>query len=141
MSDAGRPKIDISALWEGWHIDILELYKVGASDVEIKALIAEKTDGEVRCSNDLWDRWLEEEPEFSETINYGRMLSHSWWEQNGRENLKESKFNPTLWYMNMKNRFGWADKSEHRVKGDLNIKVKTIILPQEKMVELLIYIG
>ena len=112
MSNAGRPKIEISSLWECWHVEILDLYKIGASDVEIKALICEKTEGEIRCSNDLWDRWMKDEVEFSETVKQGKLLSESWWQRKGRENIEETKFNSTLWYMNMKNRFGWKDKQE-----------------------------
>lgn len=108
----GRPKIGLDILWDGWQEEIIALYSIGASDVEIRALICNKTEKEIKASYNLWDRWIEEEEEFCETIKKGRMISHAWWEQNGRENLKESKFNPTLWYMNMKNRFGWRDKQE-----------------------------
>lgn len=111
-NEGGRPKIGLEILWDNWQIDILEMYKVGSSDVEIRALIAEKTDDGIKASYNLWDRWLEEEIEFCEIIKKGRLLSEAWWQNQGRTNLKESKFNPTLWYMNMKNRFGWRDKQE-----------------------------
>ncbi|MCK4786854.1 MAG: hypothetical protein KAV87_24050 [Desulfobacteraceae bacterium] len=111
-NEGGAPKIGLDVLWDGWQEEIISMYSSGASDVEIRALILIKNEGNVKASYNLWERWLEEEEEFCETIKKGRMLSHAWWEQNGRENLKESKFNPTLWYMNMKNRFGWKDKQE-----------------------------
>lgn len=108
MAKVGRPlsKLDLP---DGWQDEILGLYSEGASDVEIKALISQwrKT-----YSNDLWDRWMNDEEEFSETIKVGKLISHAWWERSGRENLKDRDFNFTGWYMNMKNRFGWADKQE-----------------------------
>lgn len=112
----GRPKEDLSSLPENWYDDVIELYSEGASDVEIKAQIW-KWRGSF--SNDLWDRWMLEEESFSETIKMGRQLSHAWWTAQGRENLKDKDFSFTGWYMNMKNRFGWADKKE--VKQDINL--------------------
>jgi len=105
----GRPKEGISSLPEGWYNDILEIYKNGGSDVEVKALIYEWRGS---FSNDLWERWVKEEPQFSETIKVGKILSESWWQKNGRTNLHNPKFNYTGWYMQMKNRFGWSDKQD-----------------------------
>jgi len=112
----GRPKEGISSLPEGWYNDILEIYKNGGSDVEVKALIYEWRGS---FSNDLWERWVKEEPQFSETIKVGKILSESWWQKNGRTNLHNPKFNYTGWYMQMKNRFGWSDKQDvnHRNNG------------------------
>lgn len=109
----GRPKIETDVLWDDWKQDILDLYKEGASDVEVRALIAEKCEGKTKASWDLFDRWIKEEDEFSETIKKGQLQSQAWWEKNGRTNLKDREFNHALWYMNMKNRFQWADRQEH----------------------------
>lgn len=57
-------------------------------------------------------RWMDEHEEFREAIKSGREFSQGWWEKQGRVALREKEFSPTLWYMNMKNRFGWKDKQE-----------------------------
>jgi hypothetical protein len=105
----GRPKVGIESLPEGWHQEVLDLYEEGGSDVEVKAMIY-KWRGSY--SNDLWDRWMKEEQEFSETIKMGKSLSAAWWANQGRTNLTNKDFSFTGWYMNMKNRFGWKDKTE-----------------------------
>jgi hypothetical protein len=105
---AGRPKEPID-LPEGWQNKIIFMYGKGASDVEVKGWIYSVRGS---FSNDLWDRWIEEEPEFSETIKGGKIYSEAWWARQGRINLKNKEFSFTGWYMNMKNRFGWADKQE-----------------------------
>jgi len=109
MANVGRPAEDLKSLPDEWYNTILSLYKDGASDVEIKALIYGWRGS---YSNDLWDRWLKDEPEFSETIKTGRLLAESWWSKSGRTNLSNKEFSFTGWYMNMKNRYGWKDKSE-----------------------------
>ena len=106
---AGRPKSSINELPSDWKDKVIELYEIGASDSEIKELIYK---WRKHFSNDLWDRWLEEEKKFSETIKKGRQLSQAWWEKKGRQNLENLKFNYTGWYMNMKNRFKWKDRQD-----------------------------
>ncbi|MBP9786057.1 MAG: hypothetical protein KBC72_00495 [Acinetobacter sp.] len=58
--------------------------------------------------------WKRKYPEFSEAIKIGESLSKDWWEQRARDHLVEykdgPKLNTALWFINMKNRFGWRDK-------------------------------
>jgi hypothetical protein len=115
----GRPKKALD-LWKGWSKEIIDLYIDGASDVEIKALIWQKRGS---FSDDLWHRWLKEEEEFSVTIKSGRIFANSWWEKKGRSGVDSQEINSTMWYMNMKNRYGWRDKQEI----DANVKQKTTI--------------
>lgn len=114
----GRPKEDLSSLPEGWYNAVLDEYKEGASDEEVKAIIYGWRGS---FSNDLWDRWIKEEIQFSETIKTGKILSAAWWYANGRKNLWEKDFNYTGWYMQMKNRFGWKDKNETEITGNLAV--------------------
>ena len=123
----GRPKKGFSP-WDGWKGEILDLYAEGASDVEIKALIIKRTAGSL--SKDLWHRWLEEEEDFSVTIQEGRLLCQVWWERLGRQyvvtdGMSESRrIQPAIYQIHMRNRFGW-DK-EHAQKPDNNINLRII---------------
>lgn len=127
-NEGGRPKIGLDILWDGWYNDILDLYSEGASDVEIRELIYLKTKEKTKASFGLWDRWMEEEEEFFETIKQGRMLSEAWWAKTGRKNLNNKEFSYTGWYMNMKNRFGWKDKQEVDQKTEHSGGIKIEIL-------------
>lgn len=62
-------------------------------------------------------------PTFSEAVKFGRELSKKWWLEQGRKNLNNKGFNSALWYMNMKNRHGWSDRTE--VSG--NVQVETTV--------------
>lgn len=93
---------------------ILELMAEGASKIEVCAALDICYDTLLDWSNPRGPRFHKE---FSESLKKGSLLSQVWWEKQGRENLKETKFNYTGWFMNVKNRFRnspepWKDKNE-----------------------------
>ena len=124
MADTGRPKIQLSDFPKGWQKELIELGRVGASDVEMR--------GFLNCiCHETWTRLIKEEPEFSETIKIASNACQVWWEKNGRLNLHDKDFSATLWYMNMKNRFGWADKRE----VDVTSKGDSVTMPMHTFIE------
>ena len=135
MKKVGRPKSTFQDAKkdfpDNWYDIILNEYSEGASDVEIKALI---WSWRKSFSNDLWDRWILEEVEFSETIKIGKLLSEAWWKKSGRKNLNNKDFSYTGWYMNMKNRFNWADKKE--IKEEVKQEVTTLNIDNLSLDEL-----
>jgi hypothetical protein len=104
----GRPKSTID-LPDGWQQRIIDLYAEGAADVEVKALISQMRGS---FSNGLWDRWLAEEPEFSQTVMYGQLLAEAFLNRAGRQNLATQGFNARLYDIIMRNRYNWNSKVE-----------------------------
>ena len=73
---------------------------------------------------DTFYRWVKEIPKFTEAVKIGTQLSRMWWERQGRLSLRDKDFNHGLWYMNMKNRFGWTDRYEGNLTRDETLKVE-----------------
>lgn len=98
---------------------VVELMKKGASKFEVAA--------ELGVCMDTITEWQKPKNNkaFSAAIKKGEQLSRAWWEKNGRINLENKEFSSTLWYMNMKNRFGWADKQENTHSGPDGGPIKT----------------
>jgi Helix-turn-helix domain of resolvase len=69
--------------------------------------------------------WMEEYKELSDTVKDGVDFGEGFWMCEGRENLHNKDFNSTLWYMNMKNRFGWKDKTETENNHDVKVSEVT----------------
>ncbi len=111
---AGRPKKELSDLPKGWAERCLEKYKEGASDIEVRVNV-------LNISNDLWVRFMKDEPEFSETITHGRDLSKVWWMIKGRKGVDSKEVNAKMFELNMMNRFGWGKnvKTENETKIEL----------------------
>lgn len=101
---------------------VIELMRQGASMNEVAADIGIDRDTIKDWKNSESPRYNED---FSAAIKKGVELSEAWWEKHGRTELHSNTFNPTLWYMNMRNRFGWADKQEIKqdISGNITVNV------------------
>ena len=100
-----------------WRKTLLKLYKIGASDREVMC--------ELKLSRGAWAE-LYQNPldcDFQELVELGRLWAHAWWETQGRENLLNNKFQTALYTIQMKNRFGWSEKSEQSMT---NIDLKNL---------------
>ncbi len=106
----GRPRKTTKDLPVDWKKIILDNMAEGASREEIAGEL-------LLISEDLYSRFLLDEPEFAETIKKGLALSRRWWDKKGRINLENKNFQYVGWYMNMKNRFGWRDNSYNEHVG------------------------
>lgn len=82
---------------------VIELMKQGASKYEVAL--------ELDICEDTFYEYKKIHKDFSEAIKKGEWFSRGKWEKEGRLSLRDKEFNSTLWYMNMKNRHGWTDKT------------------------------
>lgn len=94
---------------------IIDMMADGASEEEIFLFIYKNIG---KFSLNTWMKWKEEEEIIKETLKIGNYLALGWWKTQGRINLQNKEFNNTLFYMNMKNRFGWSDNQNinHTIK-------------------------
>jgi len=107
MSGGARAILDdLEKRPEDWRKTVLALYNAGASDREVMV--------ELELSPGKWQTLMSDlvESDFPEVVEYGRLLAHAWWERLGRTMLHEKSFNTALWTIQMKNRFGWSEKTE-----------------------------
>lgn len=109
----GRPKITLDKLPKGWKENMLALAAEGGSELECRVSCLDN------ISHETWERLIKEEPEFSETVKRCRALCEQWWLRLGREgSAGKQDIQPTTWIFNMKNRFGWTDRTDHTTAGD-----------------------
>ena len=116
MNKGGRPR---KATTADQLQKIVALMSEGASIVEVAA--------EIGVSREtIYQRCDPQSPyydsEFSDTIKKGKELCEAWWMSTGRKALKAKDFNAALWYMNMKNRFGWSDSQKVEHTGAIAIE-------------------
>jgi hypothetical protein len=118
----GRPQKKVSDLPEDWKETILDLSREGASIVELAV--------ELDIARETFYALSERDEEFLDTVKKCKQLCEAWWVRNGRTNLGNKEFSYTGWYMNMKNRFNWADKQETKLSGAIESTVTTFALPE-----------
>ena len=95
----------------------------------------------LRKSQQCLYEWIEKFPEFGEAVNQSKEFAQGWWMHEARMNIRNKEFNSTLWYMNMKNRFGWVDKQEVKQESIVTLQlsqeaeeVKRLRLEHEKSI-------
>lgn len=128
----GRPKTMLTDLPENWKQIMIDLYREGGTDIEVRCALP--TPHTEVMSDDLWERLIEEEHEFSRVVHMGRRLAETWHQSAARKGMFMGKdFNAGVFGLVMKNRFGWSDKQQvdMTVKGDLADKLSAA----EKRVE------
>ena len=110
--EPGRPRTTIYDLPENWQEIMLECGEDGGSEVEMRVLLG--------IGESAWYTLSEDSQAFRRTKKKAKDLCAVWWEKRGREMATGEDGNPTVWIFNMKNRFGWRDKTEvdQTVKGE-----------------------
>lgn len=73
-------------------------------------------------------------PDDLASIKESRVLRRHFWEKMGNAGAlgRIPNFNSTAWIFNMKNRFGWRDKTEITGKDGEDLTVNVNIVPQKK---------
>ena len=119
MGTVGRPRDDLSRFPSNWKEEVLAMYREGGSDTDVKVFLC--------ICNQLFDRFIRESKEFSQTIKQGRLLSLAWWEKISKKHIVEKplgdRVNTALYQINMRNRFKWDAKDKEDDK-DVNLNIK-----------------
>lgn len=114
---ANRPQETVAeTMPAGWKEKLIALFAEGASKEEIKLEIYLMRGS---FSDDLWYRWIKEEPEFAQVIEDGVMLEKGAWYKTARVAVFNKECNAKVLDINMKNRFGWSEN--HNVKGEATL--------------------
>lgn len=110
-----------------WAEEIKGLYQEGAGDAEVAAHLN-------ITLKDFYAQY-ERNAGFRGLIDFGRTLSHAWWERQARRNVSNKSFNSPLWMFYMKNKHGWADKVETTSHNE-NLNTNLDDLKQRAMKEM-----
>ncbi len=109
----GRPRTTTADLPDDWHEIVRQCGQDGQSAVTIRCKLG--------IGMSAWETLLEDSEDFRETVKEAKALCEHWWEERGREMAMGLEGNSTVWIFNMKNRFGWKDKSETEHTGTVQV--------------------
>lgn len=98
-----------------WSRLILDDYAMGSSDAEVAA--------HLNITLKEYLKQINTNSAFASLVDKGRTLCLAFWEGAARKNLGNKLFNTSLWAFYMKNKFGWADRTEQTnvETGSLNL--------------------
>lgn len=95
---------DVVGSGKAWAKQLVDLYREGASDAEVAA--------ELNITIKEYYKQIGENAALATLVDLGRTLSQAFWESQARKNIRNKQFNTPLWAFYMKNKYGWADKTE-----------------------------
>lgn len=79
--------------------------------------------GRIRVTRPTLYNWAKKHEDFAFAKDIAAEISRRFWETKGIVGMHMGKeFNATTWIFNMKNRFGWKDRHDHKIDADLNLK-------------------
>lgn len=115
----GRPRTSVDNLPDNWRDMLLEIGKDGGSIVEMRAAIG--------LTQTSWTTLKKDNQDFSDYVDECLLHSQVWWEKQGRKMASgQADGNAPTWIFNMKNRFGWTDKTQSEITGKQEIKVMSV---------------
>lgn len=98
--------------------ECMELYMEGAGDVEI----ADHLGITMKKFHEL----CEENEPFRVFVERGSTAAQAWWWRQSRVNLKNKNFMHGMWAFNMKNRYGWAEKTDSTTTGEVDMSLDSL---------------
>ena len=99
-----------------WGVVLSNEYAQGADDVEVMAALG--------LSKADFANYYETNPVCRKLVDKGRIKASAWWRGIARKNIFDKNFNTSVWSFTMKNREGWAEKTDATV-NDAPIKQKS----------------
>jgi hypothetical protein len=73
-------------------------------------------------SRQTFYQWVEKFPKFAEAYALGKQYSEAWWSKLGRAGAAgKVDIQATVWIFNMKNKFGWRDRTETTMTGEITV--------------------
>lgn len=99
-----------------WGVVMSEEYAAGADDVEVMAALG--------LSREDFANYYETNPVFRKLVDKGRIKASAWWRGIARKQIFNKNFNTSVWSFTMKNREGWAEKTDATV-NDAPVKQKS----------------
>jgi hypothetical protein len=96
----------------GWEEHMLQIYASGKFDVN--AMVG------IRVTKRRFEDLYNSDDTFKMLVEYGRTLSEAYWHAIPSDNILNRNVNATLFSMVMKNKFGWAEKTEIKATKDIS---------------------
>lgn len=133
----GRPRKTLNDLPIGWETKLIEMGQEGMLDIDAIVYLG--------ISKETFYEFLEEYPNFTDTISRMRNASHTWWASIPRKGFKDGKskdVNSNLWALVMRNKFKDEWNTEKKVditsggeKIDGNKKIEIEIIRNKEKEE------